>query len=128
MSDDHERETTFGPNVWLIDEMYRQFVERPDSVSPSWREFLSDYTPAVGRSVPSPPTEGAPRRDMEGVAAAAAAVAPKPAAVPEEAVPLRGPAARLVENMEASLGVPTATTQRQVPVKLADENRRLAIR
>ena len=27
--------------------------------------------------------------------------------------------------MEASLGVPTATSQRQIPIKLADENRRL---
>ena len=27
--------------------------------------------------------------------------------------------------MEASLAVPTATTQRQIPIKLLDENRRL---
>jgi 2-oxoglutarate decarboxylase len=30
-----------------------------------------------------------------------------------------------VENMEASLSVPTATSQRRIPVKLLDENRRL---
>ena len=126
MSDDHEREATFGPNVWLIDEMYRQFVERPESVSPSWREFFSDYAPSVGREAPAPPIEGMARPAMEGVAAAAAAVAPKPAAVPEGAVPLRGPAARLVENMEASLAVPTATSVRTVAVKLLEENRMLA--
>ena len=34
-------------------------------------------------------------------------------------------ALRIAENMEASLAVPTATTQRQIPIKLADENRRL---
>lgn len=42
-----------------------------------------------------------------------------------ERVPIRGPALRIAENMEASLAVPTATSQRQVPLKLLDENRRL---
>ena len=46
-------------------------------------------------------------------------------AVEGERATLRGAALRIAENMEASLGVPTATTQRQVPIKLADENRRL---
>ncbi|HET6566439.1 MAG TPA: multifunctional oxoglutarate decarboxylase/oxoglutarate dehydrogenase thiamine pyrophosphate-binding subunit/dihydrolipoyllysine-residue succinyltransferase subunit, partial [Rhodothermales bacterium] len=38
---------------------------------------------------------------------------------------LRGPSAKIVENMEASLGVPTATSVRAVPVKLMSENRKL---
>ncbi|HSB07943.1 MAG TPA: multifunctional oxoglutarate decarboxylase/oxoglutarate dehydrogenase thiamine pyrophosphate-binding subunit/dihydrolipoyllysine-residue succinyltransferase subunit [Blastocatellia bacterium] len=42
-----------------------------------------------------------------------------------ERIPIRGPALRVAENMEASLAVPTATSQRQVPLKLLDENRRL---
>ncbi|MEK6299291.1 MAG: multifunctional oxoglutarate decarboxylase/oxoglutarate dehydrogenase thiamine pyrophosphate-binding subunit/dihydrolipoyllysine-residue succinyltransferase subunit [Acidobacteriota bacterium] len=42
-----------------------------------------------------------------------------------ERIPIRGPALRLAENMEASLSVPTATSQRQIPIKLLDENRRL---
>ena len=36
---------------------------------------------------------------------------------------LRGPAARVVANMEASLGVPTATSVRAVPAKLLIDNR-----
>jgi multifunctional 2-oxoglutarate metabolism enzyme len=36
---------------------------------------------------------------------------------------IRGPALKIVENMEASLGVPTATSQRQVQLKVLDENR-----
>ena len=40
-----------------------------------------------------------------------------------EVVPLRGAALKIVENMEASLSVPTATSQRRIPVKLLDENR-----
>ena len=34
-----------------------------------------------------------------------------------------GAALKIVENMEASLSVPTATSQRRIPVKLLDENR-----
>jgi multifunctional 2-oxoglutarate metabolism enzyme len=37
--------------------------------------------------------------------------------------PLRGAAARIVANMEASLGVPTATSVRVVPAKLLEVNR-----
>ena len=42
-----------------------------------------------------------------------------------EASKIRGVGARIVENMEASLTIPTATSVREVPVKLLAENRRL---
>lgn len=42
-----------------------------------------------------------------------------------EVIPIRGAALKIVENMEASLSVPTATSQRRIPVKLLDENRRI---
>ncbi len=62
--------------------------------------------------------------------AAAPAPEPKPAPAPApesagDAVPLRGPALKIVENMERSLSVPTATSERRIPVKLLDENRRI---
>ncbi len=43
----------------------------------------------------------------------------------EPGEPLRGVAARIVTNMEASLGVPTATSFRQVPAKLLEINRKV---
>ena len=43
----------------------------------------------------------------------------------DEPEPLRGAAARTVENMEASLGVPTATSVRVVPAKLLEVNRQI---
>ncbi|MGH9205918.1 MAG: 2-oxo acid dehydrogenase subunit E2, partial [Acidimicrobiales bacterium] len=51
--------------------------------------------------------------------------APAPAAPlgTDIARPIRGVAARVVENMEASLGVPTATSVRRVPAKLLEVNR-----
>ena len=68
-------------------------------------------------------------------APAAAAPAPAPAKTPDEpaaptvsgpeARPLRGAAARIVANMEASLGVPTATSFREVPARLLEVNRQI---
>ena len=51
-------------------------------------------------------------------------IAPAAATDQGEAIPIRGVALKIVENMEASLSVPTATSQRRIPVKLLDENRR----
>jgi 2-oxoglutarate decarboxylase len=42
-----------------------------------------------------------------------------------ERIPIRGTGLRIAENMDASLAVPTATSQRQIPIKLLDDNRRL---
>ena len=43
----------------------------------------------------------------------------------EELVPLRGVAGKIAENMAISLTIPTATSQRVVPVRVLDENRQL---
>ncbi len=52
-------------------------------------------------------------------------VIPEKAAAPTEPerVPLKGAAARTVANMDASLSVPTATSVRNIPVKLLIDNR-----
>src|ERR1039457_7271951 len=42
---------SFGPNAWLVDDMYDRFLVDPTSVSDSWREFFADYRPAP---VPAP--------------------------------------------------------------------------
>lgn len=64
---------SFGPNVWLVDDMYDRFLADPASVSESWREFFADYRPAP---VPAPQAAIAPL--------APAAV---PAAAPVERLP-----------------------------------------
>ncbi|MFL6277759.1 MAG: multifunctional oxoglutarate decarboxylase/oxoglutarate dehydrogenase thiamine pyrophosphate-binding subunit/dihydrolipoyllysine-residue succinyltransferase subunit [Blastocatellia bacterium] len=70
----------------------------------------------------SPPQPATP-------APTAAPPVPAPARTPTvdagERLPIRGPALRIAENMVASLAVPTATSQRQIPIKLLDENRRV---
>ncbi|MCL3820086.1 multifunctional oxoglutarate decarboxylase/oxoglutarate dehydrogenase thiamine pyrophosphate-binding subunit/dihydrolipoyllysine-residue succinyltransferase subunit [Aeromicrobium wangtongii] len=63
--------------------------------------------PAAAKKSPAKPAEAKP--------------APGPGDV--EKVVLRGAAARTVQNMDASLSVPTATSVRSVPVKLLFDNR-----
>ena len=36
----------FGPNEWLVDEMYQRYLADPSSVDPAWHEFFADYRPA----------------------------------------------------------------------------------
>ncbi len=94
-----ERQASFGPNAWLVDEMYEQYRADPSSVSESWRDFFADYR-------------------SDGTAAVPAEPAPAAKVDASNAKPLRGAAARLVANMEASLAVPTATSARAVPARL----------
>src|SRR6202453_2433024 len=119
---------SFGPNAWLVDDMYDRFLADPDSVSDSWREFFADYRPApVPAPQPQTPAPAVTNEPRPGptvpVAAAAAAAAPGEEARTEEATPLRGAASRIVANMEASLAVPTATSVRTVPARLLEVNR-----
>ncbi|WP_432522389.1 multifunctional oxoglutarate decarboxylase/oxoglutarate dehydrogenase thiamine pyrophosphate-binding subunit/dihydrolipoyllysine-residue succinyltransferase subunit [Kineococcus sp. SYSU DK006] len=190
----------FGPNEWLVDELFEQYKADKNSVDEAWWDFFADYAPADnpgGTTQATPPAEraedapaagspsagspahqangssggaprgsanGAPRGSANGSATAAAQPAPaaaKPAAKPAAAPapkaapprgdvtdaatgtrsvappakapdatpatdvvsPLRGPAARVVVNMEESLEVPTATSVRAVPAKLLVDNR-----
>ena len=40
--------SALGPNMWLIDEMYRRYREDPDAVDEKWREFFADFKPTLG--------------------------------------------------------------------------------
>ncbi len=128
-----------GTNAWLVDEMYEQYRADPASVSASWQEFFHDYRPA-GQAAAPPPAQveargGGDGARGDGSSAAGAGTASQPAkpaaaspssgsgAATQEGQPLRGAAARIVENMEASLTVPTATSFRQVPARLLEVNR-----
>ncbi len=143
----------FGPNAWLVDEMYEQFQNDPGSVSPSWQEFFADYKPISeqvaqdSEEVRKAASKVAPTAPGDSMPAAETSVAPKETPAPESksgngtivpappvsaatAAPhvegariLRGAASKIVSNMQASLEVPTATSVRTVPAKLLEVNR-----
>ena len=130
-----------GFNTGYIEELYRQYLEDPGSVSENWQEFFADYKPseafqaatdarneivqkAASATVTAIPAGGAPAQSGDG-SVAEPEVSKSPIPDDAEVIPLRGPAAKIAENMEASLGVPTATSVRTFPVKLMAENRGL---
>jgi 2-oxoglutarate decarboxylase len=132
-----DRFAEFGPNVGLVEELYRQYQERPDSVGEAWQEFFEDYTPRSaqrGERTPgsTPPAVDAPNQPSHvRVPAEPPATSSTPSShqplllAGEVAAPIRGVGARVVENMQASLAVPTATSVRAVPAKLLEINRRI---
>ncbi len=111
----------FGPNQWLVDELFQQYLTDPSSVDPAWHGFFEDYKPAestgpISVVPPLPP-------DAETVSVTPTAPSAPAPASDAETIVLRGPAARVVTNMEASLAVPTATSVRSIPAKLLIDNR-----
>src|SRR5450755_2230741 len=58
----------FGPNEWLVDELYQRYLADPGSVDMAWWSFFSDY---------QPPRGGAPRSEgQSGVLSPARPAAP----------------------------------------------------
>ncbi|MDH6116381.1 multifunctional oxoglutarate decarboxylase/oxoglutarate dehydrogenase thiamine pyrophosphate-binding subunit/dihydrolipoyllysine-residue succinyltransferase subunit [Kitasatospora sp. GAS204B] len=84
--------TGFGPNEWLVDEIYQQYLQDPNSVDRAWWDFFADYKPgtevtpvtqAATQAGPAPTTVAAPAH-----AAPAPAVAPAPVAAPAAPAPV----------------------------------------
>ena len=92
-----------GVNAWLEEELYQQYLHDRRTVDESWKQIFGNGDAAVVQT-PAPAIEIGPA---------------------EQLVPLRGAAARIAENMQASLSLPLATSQRTIPVKVIDENRRI---
>lgn len=88
-----------------------------------WGAQAATSQPAPASQTPAPSIKAPATEAPAPQTPAEQARIPQSEAV--ERMPLRGPALRIAENMEASISVPTATSQRQIPLKLLDENRRL---
>ena len=158
---------SFGPNEWLVQEMYEKYQSDPASVDKAWWDFFADFkgTPSLNGSTNSAPNKPGvppiPKAQQTKVVSNPPVVIPEPAApvtlqpkiekietptkvatstfkpadpivkpiptlvTPSAASvePLRGVAARVVQSMEGSLSVPTATSVRVVPAKLLIDNR-----
>jgi 2-oxoglutarate dehydrogenase E1 component len=139
---EHASPQAVGQNEWLVDEMYQRYLDDPAAVSESWQEFFADYRrdgagsrPAVGAPRSSPGDPAREPSSPNGADAIAPTEAPKatdPAVKSSDVAdseidvrPLRGAAARIVKNMDASLAVPTATSYREIPAKLLEVNRKV---
>ncbi|MFM8329041.1 MAG: 2-oxoglutarate dehydrogenase E1 subunit family protein, partial [Actinomycetales bacterium] len=45
MTPDNKFGGSFGPNEWLVDEMYEQYLQDPNSIDENWRTFFAGYKP-----------------------------------------------------------------------------------
>ncbi len=101
-------------NAGFAQVMYEEFLRDPAAVGPEWRRLFESGV--VGE-----------RPDGNGSAAPPVVTppsAPTSAPLPAGASAIKGPAAKLVANMNESLSVPTATTFRVLPVGVLEEKRR----
>src|SRR5882757_7077276 len=110
--------------------MYEEYLRDPNSVGQEWRELFENGKLAELPIIPEAP--GA-RSAVSGTRETLAVPAPEPPAhrapltahsVPPNAVPITGPAARLVANMTESLTVPTATSFRDISAATLDTRRK----
>ncbi|WP_053615509.1 multifunctional oxoglutarate decarboxylase/oxoglutarate dehydrogenase thiamine pyrophosphate-binding subunit/dihydrolipoyllysine-residue succinyltransferase subunit [Nocardiopsis sp. NRRL B-16309] len=122
--------TDFGPNEWLVEDLYQKYLTDPNSVDKAWWNFFADYKPAEtanGRGG-GPAKAQAEKTPKAPAAPAQKKSAAAPAPKKDESLEvkqerLRGATARTATNMESSLTLPTATSVRAVPVKLLFDNR-----
>src|SRR5213593_1449035 len=109
----------FGDNATYVADLLARYRQSPDSVDEEWREFFRGRLNSSGGpgGPPTPVGEPAsqPAAPPAPVEAPRAPETAKPSAPSlgraEEALPLRGGALTVALNMEASLAVPTATSQ-----------------
>ncbi len=110
-------------NAGYVADLYDRYRADPASVDPEWRARFDagegGYEPA---GTGSPATNG--QSDPVPAAAPTATAATVPSSIPNGATPIKGPAARLAQNMKASLAVPTATSFREVDVAALEARRR----
>jgi len=145
-------ESLFGPNAALVEELLKQYQDNPDSVPVYWKNYFDENINELveGMAADPAPSEPAPEKKEAKEEAPQKEVkaekeAPsKPAAKKAEPAaqkkakpavsddkkgpkvePLRGASAKIAENMDVSLEIPTATSLRVMPVKMLVEDRNI---
>lgn len=110
----------FGPNEWLVDEIYQQYLQDPNAVDRAWWDFFADYKPgtsgtadkpvpdaaAAGAAVPAAPAVTAPTATTNNTAPAAPAAPAQPVAQAPAA-----PAAPAPAPAPSAPAAPAAPTQ-----------------
>ncbi|WP_328671375.1 multifunctional oxoglutarate decarboxylase/oxoglutarate dehydrogenase thiamine pyrophosphate-binding subunit/dihydrolipoyllysine-residue succinyltransferase subunit [Streptomyces sp. NBC_00328] len=119
----------FGANEWLVDEIYQQYLQDPNSVDRAWWDFFADYKPgapaasapagtaaagAAGTTTTAAPAAPVPPAARQAPPQAPAAPAPAPAAAP--AAPK--PAAAAPAPVKAA---PAAAQPKAAPATAAPE-------
>ena len=109
----------FGSNATYVEGLLERYKTDPKLVDESWQTYFAELL-AGGAPSTNGQTASSPQP-----ATAATTTAKQPVAVQltDDTAPktITGPAKKIVENMEMSLTVPTATSVRNVPVKVLED-------
>lgn len=126
-----------NPNSAFEDELYFQFLRDPNSVSPAWREYFEkinnvSVSPIEDRSnsydniyINNEKNNNKPNNNKSNIQSDESLDDGYRLLSGEEFETFTNISAKIAENMQESLRVPTATSIRTMPVKALDENRRI---
>ncbi|MEX2436450.1 MAG: multifunctional oxoglutarate decarboxylase/oxoglutarate dehydrogenase thiamine pyrophosphate-binding subunit/dihydrolipoyllysine-residue succinyltransferase subunit [Balneolaceae bacterium] len=119
-------EAIFGPNSALVEELYNQYQENPDLVPDHWRQYFDELEGEEVSDIDTKPKEE-PVQKRAPEPAKKVETPEKQPSIPESAEihKIKGVASKIVENMDESIHVPTATSLRVLPVKMMTEDRSL---
>jgi len=130
-------EAVFGPNSALVEELFNQYKEDPSSVPNHWRQYFDEIegveTPEelkseaqkAGNGAPQPSTAAPAQKKKQAKKEQAPATGEEEPDIPSgaELEKIKGVSSKIVENMDESLEVPTATSVRSLPMKMLIEDR-----
>ncbi len=116
--------TDFGPNEWLVDELYQRYQADPGSVDRAWGNFFADYRPEHVPVAAAPAPAAAPVADggAPAPAAPAAPAAPTAPTGPAQGAPA-GPATGAGPNGHAANGLAPGAKAPAAPAEGAESVR-----
>jgi len=108
----------FGANTWFVEYLHKQYEENPSELPEQWKKFFD-------KNYLRKKDNGQTEKTAKSILPVPQKIKlPEPEAGDEVKV-IAGSAAKILDNMNSSLTIPVATSQRTIPVKLLEENRTL---
>lgn len=106
----------FGANTWFVEYLHKQYENKPEDVPDQWKNFFGKVE---GKNKTNDSNEN---ESLSYLTLPKNMEMPKTADGDEVKV-IAGSAQRILDNMNISLTIPVATSQRTIAVKLLEENR-----
>ena len=117
----------FGINYGIVFDLLEKYLENPDNVSDEWKKYLTSLIES--KAINNKPIVIKKENQTIKTEIQSKKEEPKESLIAitdeDNPVPIVGVGARIIRNMEESLSIPTATSQRTIIVKLLEENRRI---
>ncbi|MDX1699522.1 MAG: 2-oxo acid dehydrogenase subunit E2, partial [Melioribacteraceae bacterium] len=116
----------FGINYGLVFDLLEKYEENPDSISDEWKKYLEELLNGdLGQIRDSKPTVSPPKLNENDNGKVHQKESSEVKKDDRNLELISGVGAKIIENMDTSLSIPTATSHRNISVKLLEENRRL---